>query len=173
MTSRFLLPAVLFLVCLMLRNIYERMKDAEKIRPDNKPVFIMIFISMCVLWMSWFILCPADPRPAGLPVFFRWLGLMIFLTGSILAVGALAQLRGVENIDHLVTAGLFRKLRHPMYTGFICWILGWSVYHDALISLAVGLPGIASILWWRHLEDGRLEEQFADSYRQYRRTTWF
>jgi protein-S-isoprenylcysteine O-methyltransferase Ste14 len=59
-----------------------------------------------------------------------------------LAVGALIQLRGVENIKHMVTAGLFRKIRHPMYTGFILWIFGWSVYHGALLSLAIGLFGV-------------------------------
>ncbi len=36
------------------------------------------------------------------------------------------QLKGLENINHLVTTGLFSKIRHPMYDGFILWILGWA-----------------------------------------------
>jgi protein-S-isoprenylcysteine O-methyltransferase Ste14 len=90
-----------------------------------------------------------------------------------LAVVALIQLRGVENIDHLVSTGLFKKLRHPMYTGFILWIIGWGPYHSAILSLGIGLVGIAGILWWRHLEDVRLEVQFGSRYQQYRLTTWF
>jgi protein-S-isoprenylcysteine O-methyltransferase Ste14 len=60
-----------------------------------------------------------------------------------------------------------------MYVGFISWLLGWSIYHSALISLLIGLIGIVSVLWWRHLEERRLEVQFGSSYQQYRLTTWF
>jgi protein-S-isoprenylcysteine O-methyltransferase Ste14 len=60
-----------------------------------------------------------------------------------------------------------------MYTGFILWILGWSIYHGAILGLGIGLIGIANILWWKHLEDVRLEVQFGSAYQQYRLTTWF
>jgi len=55
----------------------------------------------------------------------------------------------------------------------ICWFLGWSIGHDAGASLILGLVGIASVLWWRRLEEGNLEMQFGDRYPQYRRATWF
>jgi protein-S-isoprenylcysteine O-methyltransferase Ste14 len=173
MNIEYFIPAVLFLLCLVLRSIYELLKEARRINTESKPIFISIFSAMCILWISWFSLCPADPFRVDLPDAIHWTGFAVFIIGMILAVGALIQLRGVENIDHLVTTGLFKKVRHPMYAGFIAWILGWSVYHGALISLAIGLPGIASILWWRHLEETRLEVQFGNSYIQYRLTTWF
>ena len=173
MNTAFLIPTTLFLLCLAIRSIYELLKDARKIDPESKKTFALILSVMLVLWFSWFSLCPADPYPLGLPDAFRWTGLALFIIGTTLAVVALIQLRGVENIDHLVSTGLFRKLRHPMYTGFIFWILGWSIYHDAIISLGIGLIGIANVLWWRHLEEVRLEVQFGDSYQQYRLTTWF
>jgi protein-S-isoprenylcysteine O-methyltransferase Ste14 len=128
---------------------------------------------MCALWVSWFVLCPLDPYKVNLPGFVRWSGFALFAVGMILAIGALLQLRGLENIDHLVTTGLFTRLRHPMYTGFVLWILGWSTYYGAIVSLAVGLVGIANILYWRRLEDARLLAQYGDTYQQYRLTTWF
>jgi protein-S-isoprenylcysteine O-methyltransferase Ste14 len=79
----------------------------------------------------------------------------------------------LENINHLITSGLFKRIRHPMYTGFGLWILGWSIYHGAIASLAVGLIGIANILFWRRLEDARLEARYGDTYRRYRLETWF
>jgi protein-S-isoprenylcysteine O-methyltransferase Ste14 len=173
MDSGFLIPAVLFLLCLAIRSVYELLKEARKINPESKTVVAFIFVSMCVLWVSWFSLCPMDPLRVDLPGLVRWTGLTLFIVGTIHAVGALIQLRGVENIDHLVTTGLFRKLRHPMYVGFISWILGWSIYHGAIVSLAIGLIGIASVLWWRYLEEARLEGQFGSSYKEYRLTTWF
>lgn len=173
MNNSFLISAVIFLTCLVIRSSYELLKEARKINTENKIIFAMIFTSMSILWMSWFSLPPVDPYPADLPGPLRWIGLAVFITGALLAVGAFIQLRGVENIDHLVTTGLFGKFRHPMYLGFIAWILGWSIYHGAILSLAIGAVGIANILWWRHLEEARLEVQFGESYRQYRLTTWF
>ncbi len=173
MEYNFLVPAVLFLLCLVIRAIYELLKESGKSDLESKPVFAVILTVMCALWMSWFSLCPVDPWPVALPDAIRWSGFALFAIGMLLAVGALIQLRGVENIKHLVTVGLFRKLRHPMYLGFILWIVGWSIYHAAPVSLAIGLPGIASVLWWRHLEDMRLGKQFGNAYHEYRRATWF
>ena len=172
MENRFLIPASLFLLCLAIRSLYELLKEAHKIDTESKPVFVFIFTSMCILWISWFALCTQDPFRASVPGWVHWTGLAIFICGTMLAVGALVQLRGVENIDHLVTTGLFRKVRHPMYTGFIFWILGWSIYHSAVVSMAIGILGVASVLWWRHLEETRLEVQFGKRYQQYRLTTW-
>ena len=173
MDNRFLILIILFLSSLAVRSVYELLKEARRINPGNKQIFAVIFSVMCVLWVSWFSLCPVDPVRVDIPDAIRWAGLGVFILGSLLAVGALIQLRGVENIDHLVTTGLFKRIRHPMYAGFICWFLGWSLYHRAGVSLVIGLIGIASVLWWRHLEEARLEAQFGNSYRQYRRTTWF
>jgi protein-S-isoprenylcysteine O-methyltransferase Ste14 len=60
-----------------------------------------------------------------------------------------------------------------MYTGFMLWIVGWSIYHGAFFSLAVGVIGIANIFYWRRLEDERLSAQYGDAYQEYRRATWF
>jgi protein-S-isoprenylcysteine O-methyltransferase Ste14 len=164
---------VLFLLSLAIRSSYELLKEAGKVNPENKLVFGFIFTAMCVLWVSWFALCPLDPFQFNLPDAVRWSGLALFVVGMILAIGALLQLRGLENIDHLITTGLFNRIRHPMYTGFGLWILGWSIFHGAFASLAVGLIGIANILFWRRLEDARLEARYGDTYRQYRSKTWF
>jgi protein-S-isoprenylcysteine O-methyltransferase Ste14 len=173
MERAFVVFTVLFLASLAVRVFYELLKEARRIDPENKVVFAGIFSVMMILWVSWFSLPEVDPVPLGLPETVRWAGLVVFAIGAILAVGALVQLRGVENIDRLVTTGLFSRIRHPMYLGFICWFLGWSIAHDAGASLMLGLVGVTSVLWWRHLEERRLEAQFGSSYREYRLTTWF
>ena len=173
MESNFWVPAAVFIICLAIRAVYEMLKESRRIDPESKVIFGLIFTSMCALWVSWFALCPEDPHRVDLPNPIRWIALAIVIGGTILALGALAQLRGVENIDHLVTSGLFKRIRHPMYAGFISWIVGWSLYHGAIAALAIGVLGIASVLWWRRLEDARLEVQFGSRYQQYRLTTWF
>ena len=165
--------AALFLLCLAVRDSYELLKESGRIKEGNRPAFIIVFFAMGGLWASWLLLCPEDPNHLGLPVVVKMSGQLIAILGTLLAVGALIQLRGLEGIDHLVTRGLFKRLRHPMYLGFILWIIGWGTAHDAAAGLAIGLPALASILWWRHLEDRRLTAQFGDAYREYKRSTWF
>jgi protein-S-isoprenylcysteine O-methyltransferase Ste14 len=165
--------ATVFVCCLLIRAGYEILKEAHKINPESKPIFAVILTVMLTLWLTWFALCASEPHQSELPLLIRWFGLAVFISGLILSVGALIQLRGVENIDHLVTTGLFKKIRHPMYLGFLGWLLGWSLFHSATVSLGVGVPGIAGVLWWRHLEEARLRLQFGTAYEQYRETTWF
>lgn len=58
MESSLLIPATLFVVCLAMRFVYERLKEARKINPENKVIFIAIFSAMCVLWVSWLTSAP-------------------------------------------------------------------------------------------------------------------
>lgn len=173
MESRYALFVLLFLTSLGIRMLYEFLKEAHKVEPDNKPVVAIVFAAMCILWISWFSLCPLDPLPFDLPAVVRFSGLALFVAGLVLAFGALISLRGVEHIDHLVTTGIFSRLRHPMYTGFILWIFGWAFYHGAILSFIVGLPLMANIFFWRKLEESRLLIQFGEAYQQYRQASWF
>jgi protein-S-isoprenylcysteine O-methyltransferase Ste14 len=173
MNTEFLILLVLYVACLTTRSTYEWFKKAGRVDLKNKILFLAIFTVMCLMWVSWFGMCPLDPYAISLPLAVRWIGFGVFLVGCGLAVGALIQLRGLEDIDHLVTGGLFSRLRHPMYTGFIFWILGWGVYHGGVVSLLVGLLGISNILYWRRLEDAAMVSRYGDLYREYRKGTWF
>jgi protein-S-isoprenylcysteine O-methyltransferase Ste14 len=173
MKSSFVILLASNLACYAIRTIYELYKRAGRVNLKNKALFALIFAAMCVIWVSWFVMCSLDPWELPLPQSLRWMGLGIFLIGWCLALGALIQLKGLEDIDHLVTTGLFSKLRHPMYTGFILWILGWSTYHAAGVSLIAGIFGIANVLFWRGLEDKALLALWGDRYAEYRKGTWF
>jgi protein-S-isoprenylcysteine O-methyltransferase Ste14 len=171
--SSFLLLVVLYLAALSVRTSYELLKKAGRVDPRNQSLFILILLDMVVLWASWFTACSMDPVRLVLPAFVRLAGLAVLVVGLMLAVGALIQLGGVENIDHLVTTGCFRGVRHPMYLGFVLWILGWVVFHGAVVGFTLGLAGIANILVWRHLEERHLEARYGDAYRAYKARTWF
>jgi len=163
----------LFLVCLVVRTGYELSKKSGRIDPNSKILFDFILAAMIALWVSWFSMCPIDPFPISLPAPLRWIGFAMVILGAGLAVGALVQLKGVENVRHLVTTGLFSKIRHPMYTGFLCWIVGWSMYFGALTSFIFGVIAVFNILYWRRLEEEALELQHGESYRIYRKRAWF
>lgn len=173
MITGYLVFVGLYFLGLMIRVIYEQLKKNGRIDPKNKITFTIVLCAMCLLWASWFNMCPLDPFQLSIPHVVRWIGFSTFLVGLGLAIGAVIQLRGVENINHLVTKGLFSKIRHPMYVGFILWIFGWAIYHGAVISLIVGNVAICNIFYWKILEERELESAYGDIYLEYRNRTWF
>ena len=173
MNTYYLVFLGLYLGSLIIRTSYELLKKAGRVNPKRMIIFAVVFAAMCLLWVSWFSLCPLDPFRFALPGIVRWVGLGMLIMGLGLVLGGVVQLRGVENINHLVTTGLFSKLRHPMYTGFILWILGWALFHGAVVSLVIGFVGIANILYWRRIEEENLESWYGEDYRMYRQGTWF
>jgi protein-S-isoprenylcysteine O-methyltransferase Ste14 len=173
MDSTYLLVAGLCLIGVAIRSGYELLKKAGKVDTKNSAIFAVVFVAMCVMLASWPAMCPLDPWRIPFPGVVRWIGLGLVTGALALAVGGLVQLRGLENIDHLVTTGLFSRIRHPMYTGFILWIVGWLVRYGAAASLVVALVCIGNILYWRRLEEGGLESRYGECYRSYRGGTWF
>jgi protein-S-isoprenylcysteine O-methyltransferase Ste14 len=163
----------IFLLGLLIRFVYERFKVAGRIDTRNKLIFSLIFMTMMIIWISWFVMNLLDPWSFDIPGIIRWLGMAVFILGLILAFGALFKLKGVENIDFLATTGVYSKIRHPMYLGFIFWILGWALYNGAIFSLIPGIIGIANVLYWRSIEDAELKERYGEIYTAYSKKTLF
>jgi protein-S-isoprenylcysteine O-methyltransferase Ste14 len=158
---------------LTIRTGYEQMKQAGMVNPRSRIVFITVFAGMCLMLLSWPFLGLSDPVSLHFYGAIHWAGMVAAVSGLCLAIAGMIQLRGLENIDHLVVCGIFAKLRHPMYTGFIVWILGWIIYHGAMVSAAIGIIGIANILYWRSIEEQKLQIQFGEDYHRYKKGTWF
>jgi protein-S-isoprenylcysteine O-methyltransferase Ste14 len=173
MDNTYLLATGLCLIGLAIRSGYEVLKKAGRVDTQSTAIFGVVFVAMCVMLASWPVMAPLDPRHIAVPGIARWIGLGMVIAALALAFGGLAQLRGLENIDHLVTTGLFSRLRHPMYTGFVLWIVGWVVRCGALAGLVVGAVCVGNILYWRRLEEVTMEAQYGEEYRSYRRRTWF
>jgi protein-S-isoprenylcysteine O-methyltransferase Ste14 len=163
----------LCLLGLGVRSGYETLKQGNKIDSKNNFVFIIVFVAMSLMLTSWVGMGLFDPWRIGLHGFFRWLGLVTSIIGLGIAVGALLQLGGLENIDHLVTTGFFLRLRHPMYAGFILWIIGWLLFFSAGATSMVAVVAIGNILYWRSLEEKKLLIQFGQRYIDYQKHSWF
>jgi len=108
------------------------------------------------------------------------LGLLILCIGGIITVTGRAQLSrfgtGVLQIEEehkLVTTGIYRVLRHPIYAGGIAVIFGLLLTFRGVISaLAVT---IVYFFVFRHrlvFEERLLVQEFGDEYIDYMRKTW-
>jgi protein-S-isoprenylcysteine O-methyltransferase Ste14 len=167
--------AVMLAICVIthvIRFAYEILKHAKILKP-RKLTFAFIFLDMFVLWSSWFTLCSIDVFRMNLPGVIRILGLSVFFIGVILFFVALFTIKTFETYaGDLITKGIYSKIRHPMYLGFIFWSIGFPLYHGAIYPFSLSFLFIANILFWRHLEEIELEERFPD-YKNYKAKTLF
>jgi hypothetical protein len=111
MDSTYLIVAGLCLIGLTVRTGYELLKKTGRVDTKNRAIFAVVFVAMCLMLASWPVMCPLDPRRIAFPGVLKGFGLGVATTGIGLAPAGLVQLRGLENIGHLVTTGLYVKRR--------------------------------------------------------------
>jgi protein-S-isoprenylcysteine O-methyltransferase Ste14 len=168
----FFVFATICVITHLIRSMYEILKHKKILKP-SKLSFVIIFINMFLLWTSWFILCRLDIYKIDLPDIARSLGISLVGIGIILFLTALFTIKSLESYDgNLITKGIYSKITHPMYLGFILWLIGFPVYIGALFSFILSFLFIANVLFWRHLEEIELEKR-VPSYMDYKRTTFF
>ena len=75
--------------------------------------------------------------------------------------------------DHeLVRTGPYARVRHPIYLGMLLFLLAFAVGLGHWAQLLVALPVFfAGTAIRTRLEDGLLEQQFGETFRDYRRST--
>ena len=109
-------------------------------------------------------------RPAGVAVFadgtlLRWY--------AILSLGRFFTVNVAIAADHeLIDAGIYRRVRHPSYTGALLAFAGLGLCIDNWASLAALVLPVAVVFWWRmRIEEAALLETFGERYRDYMRRT--
>jgi protein-S-isoprenylcysteine O-methyltransferase Ste14 len=165
----------LVIVCAVthiIRSIYEILKH-KKVLEASKLSFVIMFINMLILWGSWGFLCSLDIHKINLPILIRYLGLVLIAFGIFTFLMGLYTIKTLESYEgDLITKGIYSKIRHPMYFGFILWSIGFPIFFGALFSFILSFLFIGNILFWRYLEEKELEERFS-TYLDYKKTTFF
>ncbi|HWR34827.1 MAG TPA: isoprenylcysteine carboxylmethyltransferase family protein [Clostridia bacterium] len=68
----------------------------------------------------------------------------------------------------LVTTGLHSRMRHPLYFGHLCTMLGWTIGTATIATLALTVFAVLSGIFLIRTEDAELERRFGVSYREYK-----
>ncbi len=105
-------------------------------------------------------------------------GLALIVIGSTISVVAAGTLRRfysstlVIRKDHqLITHGVYRFTRHPIYLGTIMVFIGVPVCVSSLYGLLTMSALIPLLLNRIRIEERMLTEEFGDAYRKYREAT--
>jgi protein-S-isoprenylcysteine O-methyltransferase Ste14 len=133
--------------------------------------FVLLVLSFGLGWLY--------PIPTGLGFYGRLLGWLLLVGGaSLLGVAAgLFWQRGTtvnptKKPDQLVTDGLYRITRNPMYLGMLLILLGAPLAQDALLGFLFAI--IFFLVMDKMIiprEEQVIEKSFGEPYRMYKKRT--
>ena len=145
-------------------------QDRPNISPMVHPPLVAVFFIVLAYFLGRFI-----PLSFTVPLVLRYLGLALAFVGFLLGIGAFMEFRRARTtVDphgttkHLVTSGIYRFTRNPIYLGFL--------------SMVIGLPLISGLIWGLVLapfymmtmsrlvierEEAYLERKFKGEYTDY------
>ena len=158
-------------ICFAVRTSYYLLANRGSGLAESRKFITTLFVVMFLLWFSWFVMSFNDRYEMNLPSWARYTGLALFIIGFLLFIFSHVKIRGQET-DKLVTSGIYSKIRHPMYIGFIIWFIGFPIFTNAGFTLASAIIWIPQLLYWRSSEERQLEKKYKD-YQEYKKKTWF
>jgi len=128
--------------------------------------FVGILGLVCLNARSWFV----DPGRLGQLV--SWILLVL---SAVLAAVAGGQLRrggrpegGIEPTTTLMTEGIYRYLRHPLYLSLLLLAAGVWLKSVSWASTAAAAATVLAIGQTIRAEENELEVQFGEAYSDYR-----
>lgn len=161
-----------------LPHAWKSRRLATACRTDHARERVLLSISFCGLF-----LVPVTYVFTGEPVVaeytFRplqaWLGTAVFAASLWLFVLVHRQLGEnwsvtleIRRRHALVTSGLYRWVRHPMYSAFWLWAIAQALLLPNWIAGPAGLVGFGTLFFFRiGREERMMIEKFGDAYPAY------
>jgi protein-S-isoprenylcysteine O-methyltransferase Ste14 len=108
-----------------------------------------------------------------------WLGTLVFALSLLLFYRCHRDLGRswsvtleIRETHRLVTNGVYRCVRHPMYAAFFLWALAQALLLANWIAGPAGIIGFGTLFAFRvRREERMMEENFGDAYRAYEKQT--
>jgi len=172
MNTLYFVKFSLCFVCYLLRSVYQILEYKKSRIAEHKSMPTIIGVVMFFQWFFWFSMNFSDPVRTTLPTWLRYIGLALFVAGTILVIIAHRHIKGYAIEVSLITTGIYSRIRHPMYVGFMLWLIGFPLFMQSIVTLASAFIWIACFIYWQILEEKNLEVKFGD-YEEYKKKTWF
>ena len=133
-----------------------------------------MLVPILYVFSSWF-----DFADYSLPAWLSWIGAALFAAAAVLLWGTHQAMGrnwtptlGLREEHQLITDGVFRYIRHPMYAAHILWALATPlILTNWIAGFSMLVPQLAQY-WLRvKAEEGMMLERFGEQYRQYMERT--
>jgi protein-S-isoprenylcysteine O-methyltransferase Ste14 len=154
---------------------------AWRIEPTQDGILLAIsFAGLFILPVIY--VTTGEPRVADYPFepLLAWFGAAAFasaLIGFHLTHHDLGRFWSVtleiRQTHQLITTGVYRHVRHPMYAAFLLWAVAQALLLPNWIAGPAGLVGFGILFSLRvRREEQMMEATFGDAYRAYAARTW-
>jgi protein-S-isoprenylcysteine O-methyltransferase Ste14 len=84
-------------------------------------------------------------------------------------LGGLPEIQRGHSEQSLVTAGIRKRVRHPVYLAHLCEMLAWTIGSGLVVCYGLTVFALLTGIVMIRLEDKELEQRFGEEYREYRR----
>ena len=182
-----ILAALIFFTGVGISTYYRRKADrdsGERLsrQADGTPMMNVIRIGGLLLWLSpiVYLINPAWMAwsKLGLPEPARWFGVALGLTCVPLiywlfsSIGSgITPVSATRKEHTLVTHGIYRWVRHPLYTIGSSLIASFGLMADNWFIIALALLAFVAMAIRTPKEEANLIAKFGDEYREYMKRT--
>ena len=132
-------------------------------------VGIQFFLLVCFVFDLTFL--------APIPNPFRTVGLFIAIIGLLIVLLAILQLSTnlspfptPKNNSSLIQSGLYKYVRHPIYSGIIFFVFGSSLYFASVYKMSISVLLLILFYYKSKYEEKLLENKFSN-YSDYKFNT--
>jgi protein-S-isoprenylcysteine O-methyltransferase Ste14 len=178
---RLLVGAVLVLAPIAIAAVGTK-QGAVETRQVTKQRAVTLAILGVVLPLSYAAVTYFDAHHLFALPDLRWLrtiGLLVFGLGWALMFAGIVTLGQQYSVfltvqlrHKIIRGGIYSRMRHPIYLGFIIWALGFTLSFRSWGGLIIWLVGVAGVDRKLRLEENFLLDRFPDVYRAYMQSTW-
>lgn len=148
----------------------EKQKDTPGINKNIHPPFVALFYIIITMVLQRVILLPF-----AIPASLRNAGLALTFIGFMLGVGAFIEFRKARttldphgSVKALVTGGIYKFTRNPIYLGFFLMVIGFPLSFGSLWGiLAVPFYVITMNRLVIEKEEAYLGKKFKEQYTSY------
>ena len=177
-----------FIVGAVIRGVYVKRHRRPRVADDlntrvDKLLLLLPFLGMQLIPIVYLLTPWLDFADYGLPA---WASVAAGAVGVVVFVAAIwllwrshadlgrnwsSTLQIVEG-HSLVTDGVFRHIRHPMYTAHLLWAIAQALLlQNWIAGLAFLVASVPLYLRRIPAEEQMMLEQFGDEYREYMKRT--
>lgn len=166
--------------------IHTRPKYGErgKINKRDKGTKWLLVINFCIcIYLSFFMVGNKGwdrLLNTKLPVLCSYAGVLLMLAGVVIRLWAVLTLKRAFTLSvqtskeqHLITSGIYRKIRNPAYTGSICSLIGTALGLRGLIALVL-VVGFSMACYYARIvvEEEALRKHFGNEFTEYEKRTY-
>jgi protein-S-isoprenylcysteine O-methyltransferase Ste14 len=138
------------------------------------PLWVLIWIVTWAATAHWRLALLYDRAWTWILTLLLWcVSLTMYIGGlrslSLRRIIGTHEIADQSNDDALVTTGIHARVRHPLYFGHLCTLLGWTIGAGTVACFALLAFAIVTGAIMIPMEERELRERFGGAYDEYAR----